>query len=137
MATRARPSIRSALLLALASVAVASSAWAASVADMPAPTVAQPLRGPYVPPAARPDAAAAPTEGAALQAQVQAKLHAAFASADTAGTGRITRVQAAAHGLGFIDRNFEAIDSAHAGSVSYDDVAAFMHERAAQLERQR
>ncbi|MED5619427.1 EF-hand domain-containing protein [Ideonella sp. BN130291] len=84
------------------------------------------LRDPWVPPATQARAAAqppvAPSSGATLQAQVERKLRQRFAAADTAGTGRITREQARAVGLGRVADDFEQIDRAHTGSISFEDV---------------
>lgn len=92
-------------------------------------------RDPWVPPAVRQQAAAqpqpAPTRGAALQAQVEHKLRAAFAAADTAGTGRITREQARAAGLGAVAEAFDRIDSRRRGSISFDELQHYLRARGA------
>jgi hypothetical protein len=105
--------------------------WAAqALAAEPPPA----LRDPWVPPATRASAAAQPvtqpSRGAALQAQVERKLRRRFEAADTAGTGRITREQALAAGLGRVADDFDRIDQAGAGSVSFEDVTRYLRSRA-------
>jgi hypothetical protein len=109
----------------------------AAATAMPPATMATPLRDPYVPPAARPASVPAPLEGAALRAKVDSKLKASFDTADVDGSGAITRAQAQAHGLGYIAQHFDAIDRAHSGRVSFDDVRSYMQQRAALANQQR
>jgi len=94
-----------------------------------------PLRDPWVPPQVASKAASeAPTprlRGADLQKAVDARLHALFDAADVAGRGSLTREQAQAGGLGIIARNFERIDVARHGRVTYEDFRAFLRGRAA------
>jgi len=95
------------------------------------------LRDPWVPPAVRAQAAseAASAGGRAgamsMPAQVQRKLRASFDAADTQRTGRITKAQAQAAGLGQIAANFERIDAAKQGSVSFDDYLRWLRSRGA------
>ena len=94
-----------------------------------------PLLDPWVPPAVREKAVSpgVPTEGAALRAQVEAKLRARFeAVAGRAGT--LSREQAAGAGLGAIARDFDAIDRRGAGRVSFEDYKQFLRSRGAQLD---
>jgi hypothetical protein len=114
-----------------------ASMTCAATTVMPPATMATPLRDPYVPPEARPASVPAPLEGAALRAKVDSKLKASFDTADVDGTGTITRAQAQAHGLGFIVQHFDAIDRAHSGRVSFDDVRSFMQQRSTQANQQR
>jgi hypothetical protein len=92
-------------------------------------------RDPWVPAEVRARAAAeprqAPTQGAALAAQVERKLRAQFAAADRQGRGRITREQARASGLGAIAEHFDEIDAQGRGSVSFDDYKRFLKQRGA------
>ena len=129
-----RPAVITSCLVILAGSA---SVACAESPIMPPATMATPLRDPYVPPEARPAFVPAPLEGAALRAMVESKLKASFDTADVDGTGTITRAQAQAHGLGYIAQHFDAIDRAHSGRVSFDDVRGFMHQRAAQANQQR
>ncbi len=92
-------------------------------------TIEQPLRDPWVPPAARNPSTTPPTEGAALRAQVEAKLKQAFDAADVNHSGTLTRQQAAAAGLGFIAQHFDAIDRQKTGAVRFDDVKRYLVEQ--------
>lgn len=87
------------------------------------------LRDPAVPDALRQTHPAAPTEGAALRAQVEAKLHARFEAADTRADGHISRAQAEAAGLGYVAGHFDEIDTAGHGSVSWAQVRAWLDAR--------
>jgi hypothetical protein len=91
-----------------------------------------PLRYPYVPPAVREQARPAPeTRGNALRAQVERKLRGDFDAADTRRQGSITREQARAARLGFVAENFDAIDEAKNGRVTFDDVRRYLRSRGA------
>jgi len=68
-----------------------------------------------------------PAAGAALRAQALAKLEAQFKEADRDHNGSLTREEA--KGFGFVARNFDAIDSARRGGVSFDELRAYL-ERA-------
>jgi hypothetical protein len=111
-----------------ASLALAQAPPAASE-----PQIQHPLRDPWVPPHARPASAAPPTEGAALRAQIEAKLRAGFESADKKHAGALTRDEAKAAGLGYIADNFDRIDKRHAGRVSFDDVKRYLRSQGADL----
>ena len=91
-------------------------------------------RDAWVPPDARKPFTAAPTEGAALRAQVERKLRQAFDAADVSHTGSLTRPQASTAGLGFVARHFDEIDRQKSGAVRFDDVKRYMVERGAKLE---
>jgi hypothetical protein len=93
----------------------------------------QPMRDPWVPPESRTPSRAPPTEGAALRAEVERKLKQAFDDADRRGTGSLTREQARAAGLGFVERHFAEIDRERTGAVRFDDVKRYLVERGAQL----
>lgn len=86
---------------------------------------------PWVPPAQRQASAERPPAGAELEAQVQARLKRRFDAADTRRSGLLTRDEARRAGLGFVVRDFEQIDSARRGSVSFDDVQRHLSRRAA------
>jgi len=93
-------------------------------------TMERPLCDPCVPAMVSKSARiTAPTRGAELRAQVEAKLRAPFEAA--APGGLLTRAQARAAGLGFIDRHFDAIDGARRGAVTFDDYQRFLDARAA------
>ncbi len=99
----------------------------------PEPQVQAPLRDPWVPERARPASAAAPTEGAVLRAQIEAKLRAGFDAADTKRAGTLTRGEARAAGLGYVADNFERIDRRRSGRVSFDDVKRYLRSQGADL----
>ena len=92
------------------------------------------LRDPAVPEALRHTTPAPITQGEALRAQVEAKLRARFEVADAEGQGHISRTQAEAAGLGYVAQHFDAIDGNRHGTVSWEQVRAYLHrrERAAQ-----
>ncbi len=116
-------------LLALAAAGVSSPAVAV---EPPPATTQNELLDPWVPPSARQPAATAPTRGAALRAQVEAKLKARFDAA--APGGALTRGEAQAGGLGYIVRHFDEIDRQHAGAVRFEDVKRYLRERGAKLD---
>jgi len=89
---------------------------------------------PWVPPTVRKEAAAAApsTHGKALRAEIEQRLRAPFDAA--ARDGMLTREQAAAAGLGFIARNFDAIDRRGAGAIRFEDYKRFLRERGAELD---
>jgi hypothetical protein len=93
-----------------------------------------PLLDPWVPPDARHPSTTPPTEGAALQAQVERKLKQDFDAADLSHTGSLTRQQARAAGLGFIAKHFDEIDRQKTGAVRFDDVKRYLVERGARLD---
>jgi hypothetical protein len=87
------------------------------------------LRDPALPEALRHSVPAKATHGAALQAQVEAKLRARFMGADDHRLGHITRAQAEAAGLGYVARDFDQIDRAGHGSVSWAQVRDWLEAR--------
>ena len=89
-----------------------------------------PCKPPHQVKAARPPAP--PSEGAALRAQVEAKLRAPFEAA--ADDGWLTRERAAAAGLGFIAAHFDAIDARRRGAIRYEDFRQFLVVRGAVLD---
>jgi len=93
---------------------------------------AGPLRGPWVPQSARVEGPPPPeTRGEALRAQVERKLQATFAAADTEGRGSITREQARAANLGLVADNFDQIDHGRTGRVSFEDLKRYLRQRGA------
>ena len=114
-----------AVLLALAMAAGSAFAQQPPVSEVD-------VMDPWVPPAVREKARAAPrvppTRGAALQAQVEEKLRKRFEAAAGPG-GKLTREQARAGGLGAIAASFDAIDRAGRGAVSFEDYRAYLRER--------
>ena len=97
---------------------------------------AGPFLDPGRPPAAAQRAAQAESRtrpasvGAALDAETMAQLRASFDAADVAHRGTLSRDEARAGGFGWIANHFEAIDTRHAGRVSFDDVRRYLGSRA-------
>ena len=92
------------------------------------------LCDPCLPPALKkaPAPKRAGAEGPALRSEVEQRLRAPFDAA--AREGVLTREQAAAAGLGFIVRNFEAMDRQGRGAIRFEDYKAFLKERGAALD---
>jgi hypothetical protein len=108
-----------------------------AAAGMPGASVAQEASmasraDPWVPPAARIRSTDAPSSGAALQAQVAAKLRQRFDAADIRRYGSITQEQARRAGLGFVSQHFEQIDSQRSGSISFEELQRFIARRNAE-----
>lgn len=101
-------------------------------ADPPPAVIETPMRDPWAPPDAGQGAPAPATRGVQLRAQVDRKLASAFAAADVDHTGALTRAQAKAAGLGFIDRHFDDIDTRRSGLIRFDDVRRYLDERRTQ-----
>lgn len=100
--------------------------------DQPKAVMETPMLDPWVPPGTiKKSTMAAPTQGASLAEQVERKLRAGFDAADVARAGTLTRAQAEAGGLGYIAKNFDAIDRNKTGSVRFEDVKAYLDERSA------
>jgi hypothetical protein len=117
---------------ALCAVLPPRAAQAADAAPMPPATVGTAPRGPWVPPAQRLPAVHAPAQGAALQAQAMHKLKVQFeqaAAALPAARGALTREQARAAGLGFVERHFDEIDDVGRGAVRFDDLQRYLQRR--------
>ena len=108
--------------------ALAVFAASAFAADAPTPA---PLRDPYVPPASRASAPMPETRGEALRSQVERKLRADFDAADIERKGSITRDQARAARLAVVHDNFDAIDGARKGRVTFEDYKRFLRARGA------
>ena len=87
------------------------------------------LCDPCVPPAVRAKAkrVAPETRGAALNAQVEAKLRQRFEAAAGPG-GALTREQARAAGLGAIADRFDAIDRSGRGAIAFEDYRRYLRD---------
>lgn len=102
-----------------------------------APAAAQqagaPLRDPWVPPAVAASASIAPeTRGAALQAQVNAKLLRQFAAADVANRGALSLEEARRAGFGFAVEHFARIDAQGRGEIRAADLQRYIQRQQAQ-----
>lgn len=96
-----------------------------------AQTQAPPLADPWLPPAARAKAEPAPqTRGAALQAQVMAKLERQFQAADASGRGALSLAEARRAGWGFAVDNFAELDREGRGEIRLQDLQRLARERA-------
>ena len=119
--------ILSALLAAASAGATLSTpAFAADNGAVPTcadPCVPQRLRS-------APAAPAAPAaSGEALQQQAAAKLRQRFDAADQDADGALTVDEARKAGLGYIVNHYDAIDTARAGKVTFDDVRRYLLAR--------
>ena len=113
---------------------LAASLWIAN-ANAQAPAVRHgELCDPCVPPAVRKSLTVerVSTQGPALRAEVEQRLRAPFDAA--AVQGLLTRDEAQAAGLGFIARNFDAIDRDGRGAIRFEDYKAFLKQRGAALD---
>lgn len=111
-----------AVLAATAGAGAASAQGAQDAAPLP-------RSEPYVPKAQRIPSREAPATGAELKDQALAKLRQRFEEADADRSGGLTRQEAAAAGLGYVEANFEEIDRAHKGVVTFAEVKAFLRQR--------
>lgn len=84
---------------------------------------------PYVPPSLRRPLRDASSGPILLRYQAMQKLRKRFDAADADGNGMLNRDEARKAGLGFIDKNFDHIDTAQRGSVSFDDLNAWIIQR--------
>ncbi len=85
--------------------------------------------GPSLPPALRNQVPGPSPSGEALRVHAAQKLKIRFEQADVNGSGTLTPEEARQANLGFIVTHFEAIDTAKRGSVSFDELSAFMRQR--------
>ena len=87
---------------------------------------------PVLPPALRQQAPTQPSPtGAALQAKVEEKLKEAFDAADVGRQASLTREQAARAGWAMVVRDFDRIDAARSGRVSFEDIRRYVRARSA------
>lgn len=95
--------------------AVQRSTPAPADASVP-PSLRRPLR----------DASSGPV---LLRYQAMQKLKKRFDEADLDGSGTLNRDEARKAGLGFIDKNFDHIDTAQRGAVNFEDLKAWIIQR--------
>jgi hypothetical protein len=100
---------------------------AAPSAQKPAPAVAASVA---TPPAAPSPTAAAPAQAARPAYRRQTLLQ-RFDDANTPKDGHLTQDQASAARWTYVTRNFDAMDKAHKGFITVDDIRAFARERRA------
>ncbi|MFS2005868.1 EF-hand domain-containing protein [Duganella sp. CT11-25] len=117
----------------LAAVAAMSTAGAQAPqpesATPPAVRSAPAHPEPYVPPSLRRPLRDASSGPILLRYQAMQKLKKRFDDADLDGSGTLSRDEARKAGLGFIDKNFDHIDSAQRGSVNFEDLKAWLIQR--------
>ena len=122
---------------AVLAATLVATLWLPAVAAGADGTLPPMLVDPHVPEAVTKKAARAeakePTRGAALDAEVERKLRASFDAADIERRGSVTIAQARAAGLGFVVREFERIDVARTGRVSFDDLARYLRSQGARF----
>jgi hypothetical protein len=117
-----------ALLGAAIAGVVALSRAAAQTPSMDKPSA---MRGgePYLPPALRKPLGEAATGTALLRYQPMQKLKQRFEAADQDGSGTLSRDEARRAGLTVVDKNFDHIDTAQRGAVSFDDLKTYLIQR--------
>jgi hypothetical protein len=122
--------------LALATAgALAGGPARAQASAASAPSAAHRHLDPGTPPLAARQAAqaerraAAQSGGVSLDAQAEGQLRASFDAADRTHRGALTQAEAQAGGFGWISQHFDAIDTRHAGEVTFDDVRRYLQSR--------
>ncbi|NYE62954.1 hypothetical protein FHW58_004176 [Duganella sp. 1224] len=110
--------------------AVGMTALSHAGAQAPQPDAPAAMRGaePYLPPALRKPLRDA-TGTALLRYQPMQKLKKRFEAADVDGSGTLSREEARQAGLTVVDKNFDHIDTAQRGAVSFDDLKTFLIQR--------
>jgi hypothetical protein len=108
-------------------------------ADTPAPAaraatgagagMATPYSDAYVPRSMRPPQRDSAPGPALLRFATLQKLKKRFEDADTDHSGTLNREEARQAGLGIVDKNFDSIDTAQRGNVSFDDLNAYLIQR--------
>ena len=99
------------------------------------PVQAGPRLDPGAPPASAQQAAQAENRvrpasvGAVLDSDAEQHLRDSFDAADPLHRGTLSRAEAQAGGFGWIANHFDAIDTRHAGRVSFDDVKRYLKSR--------
>lgn len=128
---------------AVLTMPLAFAAANTALAQTTAPPVAVISTGkncdPCVPPAVREQAVHEEARTAVITAKsvpeaAANRLRARFDAADQRKVGRLTRAEAVTGGFGFIDQNFERIDRAGRGEVSFEDLKVFLQTRGAKLD---
>lgn len=84
---------------------------------------------PYLPPTLRKPLRDYSSSPVVLRYQTMQKLKKRFDEADQDGSGTLTREEARKAGLGFVDKNFDHIDTAQKGNVTFDDLKSYLIQR--------
>jgi len=106
----------------LAALAALTGCAAAALAQPIAPTSTPVSLNEILPYKSGPDKAL-------LQYRALQRLKKRFDAADMDGNGNLSREEAAKAGLGFIQRNFDHIDTRQRGDISFDDLKAYVIQR--------
>lgn len=111
--------------------AVGLTAMSHAGAQAPQPDTPSAMRGadPYLPPALRKPLRDASPGTALLRYQPMQKLKKRFDAADLDGSGTLSREEAHQAGLTVVEKNFDHIDTAQRGAVSFDDLKTFLIQR--------
>lgn len=88
-----------------------------------------PAYEPYIPPALRKPLRDAGTSAVLLRYQPTQKLKKRFDAADLDGNGSLSREEARTAGFSVVDKNFDHIDTARRGNVSFDDLQTYLIQR--------
>jgi hypothetical protein len=88
-----------------------------------------PAYEPYMPPALRKPLRDAGTSAVLLRYQPSQKLKKRFDAADFDRNGTLSRDEARAAGFTVVDKNFDHIDTARRGNVSFDDLQTYLMQR--------
>lgn len=88
-----------------------------------------PAYEPYLPPALRKPLRDAGTSAVLLRYQPSQKLKKRFDAADLDGNGALSRDEARGAGFTVVDKNFDHIDTARRGNVSFDDLQTYLMQR--------
>jgi len=112
-------------------IAVGLTAMSHAGAQAPQPDTPSAMRGadPYLPPALRKPLRDASPGTALLRYQPMQKLKKRFDAADLDGSGTLSREEAHQAGLTVVEKNFDHIDTAQRGAVSFDDLKTFLIQR--------
>jgi hypothetical protein len=116
-------------MLAILLSAAGARAQAPQPEAAPAMMSAQANADAYVQPTMRRPPRDASSGPVLLRYQAMQRLKKRFEDADIDRSGSLTRDEARKAGLGFIDKNFDHIDSAQRGAVSFDDLNAYLLQR--------
>ncbi|MYM33129.1 EF-hand domain-containing protein [Duganella sp. FT50W] len=84
---------------------------------------------PYLPPALRKPLRDAGASATLLRYQPSPKLKKRFEAADLDGNGALSREEARMAGFTVVDKNFDHIDTARRGNVSFDDLQTYLMQR--------
>ena len=113
----------------LTAAGLAAASYASAQAPQPDTPSAMRAGEPYLPPALRKPLREASNGTALLRYQPMQKLKQRFEAADLDGSGTLSRDEARRAGLTVVDKNFDHIDTAQRGAVSFDDLKAYLIQR--------